>query len=76
MYDFRYSRHNRLFRIQSEYVSIDGHVACYFKYELTAKIRNYEEVLTEFPLVQGKMEARALGKSFLVSHNRGEFEKT
>ena len=61
------------FSVQSEFVSIDGYVACYFKYELTERIADYNEILTEFPLVQGKIEARAVGKSLLVLHNRGNF---
>ena len=48
-------------------------MANYFQYQLTDKIQNYSEVLTEYPLVQGKIEARAVGKSFLVSYNKGEF---
>ena len=60
--------------MQSEYISIDGDVTNCFRYTLTAPISGYNELLTEFPLVQGRMEARAVGMSVLVRVNRGMYK--
>ena len=35
-------------------------------------IRSYQEMYEEFPLVQGRFEAKAVGKSLLARENRGK----